>query len=226
MIKEKLEFVFSDENIFEQIKKNCYELENFLQKEGIGEILFTIINEITTNAIKANLKRIFFIKNGYSFQDDESYKKGLWEFKQKYRNVFKHSKEHLQEKNDWLEALRDLGLTVQLEIDANEQRILIYVKNNTKILPEEEKKLRESLSIAMKSKDLVDYMTHYIENVDLEEGESLGLPLVVLLIRNLGFSPEYFRVYKDNQYTIARIELPLSVDYSPIRKTLKKNLED
>jgi hypothetical protein len=72
----------------------------------------------------------------------------------------------------------------------------------------------------MHSKDLIDFMIHYGQIN--EEGEGLGLPLVVLLIKEAGFKPEYFRVFKDDQNTIARIEFPLSSEYIPIRD--RKNI--
>lgn len=41
--------------------------------------------------------------------------------------------------------------------------------------------------------------------------------MIVLLIRDLGFDPQYFRVYKTEDKTVARLEFPLSADYTPIR---------
>ena len=220
MLKKEYEFEILDENFKDELRIFFKQLEEELQKPNLGDFVFQIVYELINNAIKSNLKRIFFIKNNYSFQNTEEYTKGLEEFKKFYQHLFKNQNSYnhkdLLKNEEWIEALRDLGLRVHLTIDIDTKRILIYVINNTRILPEEEKRLRKSLSIAMQSKDLIDFMIHYGQIS--EEGEGLGLPLVVLLIKEAGFKPEYFRVFKDDQNTIARIEFPLSSDYIPIRE--------
>lgn len=225
MINE-FEIKILDENYKSKLLDYFLNLEKELKKEGIGEILFQIVYELINNAIKANLKRIFFLKKNYSFENPEEYQKGLYDFKKTYKTFFLNlenfnNQNNSEFQNEWIKALTDLGLIVRLIVDINQQRILIYIKNNTKMLPQEEKRLRESLAKAMKATNLVDFIIHYgqIE----EEGEGLGLALVVFLIRDIGFSPEYFRVYKEENNTIARIEFPLSKDYIPIREKWKKN---
>jgi hypothetical protein len=166
------------------------------------------------------------LQNGYSFEDTESYHQGLKAFKESYQKLFKNKLEDKEDHKDlikrkeWLEALKDLGLKVRLIIDIDHQRILIFVINNTRMIPEEEKRLRDSLSAAMRSKDLMDFIINYGQ-ID-EEGKGLGLPLIILLIKEAGFKPEYFRVYKDEKNTIARIEFPLLKDYVPLRERGKK----
>ncbi|GIX41546.1 MAG: hypothetical protein KatS3mg129_1279 [Leptospiraceae bacterium] len=225
MFKQEFEIEILDDNFKEKLFNYFQEVEKKIQKPGIGEIIFHIVYELINNAIKANLKRIFFLKKGYSFDNQEEYHKGLIEFRKSYQYLFKNKNgnEHkgLINKKEWLEALKDLGLKVRLVIDVDHNRILIYVINNTKMLPEEEKRLRESLSHAMKSKDLMDFIINYGQ-ID-EEGEGLGLPLVILLIKDAGFKPDYFRVYKDEKNTIARIEFPLTENYIPIRERWQKN---
>lgn len=224
MLKKEYEFEILDDNFKDELRTFFKQLEEELQKPNFGDFVFQIIYELINNAIKSNLKRIFFIKNNYSFENTEEYSKGLEEFKKYYQHLFKnqnlHNHRDLTKKEEWIEALKDLGLKVHLIVDIDTKRILIYVINNTRMLPEEEKRLRKSLSIAMHSKDLIDFMIHYGQIN--EEGEGLGLPLVVLLIKEAGFKPEYFRVFKDDQNTIARIEFPLSSEYIPIRD--RKNI--
>lgn len=225
MIKQEFELEIIDDDFKRNLKHFFDKVEFEISKPGIGDIIFQIVYELINNATKANLKRMFFLKNGYSFEDKDSYLKGLESFRNYYRTVFtenlKLEHSELIKINDWLEALRDLDLKVRLIVDIDENKILIYVINNTRLLPEEEKRLRESLSIAMKSKNLVDFILNY--GSTNEEGEGLGLPLIILLIKDAGFNPEYFRVYKENQNTIARIEFPLNQDYIPIRERWKQS---
>lgn len=216
-----------DEDAKENLKNFFVSLEKEIQKEGLGDIIFQIVYELINNAVKANLKRSFFIKNNYSFDDLKEYEKGLADFKKQFRILFSQNKaiirniieqENIQK--EWLSSLQELNLTTHLFIDANQKRILIYVSNNTTILPQEEKRLREILSKAMNSKNLIEFMIHY--GPISEEGEGLGLALVVLLIKEAGFKPEYFRVFKKGTRTIARVEFPLSKDYIPIREKLNQ----
>lgn len=225
MINE-FEIKILDENYKSKLYNYFLNLEKELKKEGLGEILFQIVYELINNAIKANLKRIFFLKKNYSFENPEEYQKGLQDFRKTYKTFFLNLEDLNNQKNseiynEWIQALIDLGLVVRLIVDINHQRIIIYIKNNTKMLPQEEKILRENLAKAMKATNLIDFIIHYGQ-ID-EEGEGLGLALVVFLIRDIGFSPEHFRVYKDENNTIARIEFPLSNDYIPIRQKWKKN---
>lgn len=224
MIKQEFELDIIDEDFKVKLKKFFDEVEIQISKPGISDVIFQIVFELINNAIKANLKRMFFFKHGYSFEDLDSYRKGLEEFKIYYRKTFsENSKNDYSEYikiQDWIEALRDLGLKVRLVVDIDEKKILIYVINNTRLLPDEEKRVRESLSKAMKSKDLIDFMVNY--SFTNEEGEGLGLALIIFLIKDAGFNPDYFRVYKENQNTIARIEFPLNKDYIPIRERWQK----
>ena len=64
-------------------------------------------------------------------------------------------------------------------------------------------------------KDLVEFSVHY---GDESEGNGLGLAMVVLLIKDMGFDPGFFRVYHNEGQTTARLEFPLSADYRPLRK--------
>ena len=70
------------------------------------------------------------------------------------------------------------------------------------------------LAAAMGVKDLVEFSVHY---GDESEGNGLGLAMVVLLIKDMGFDPGFFRVYLNDGYTTARLEFPLSADYTPLR---------
>ncbi len=223
MIKQEFVLDVIDDDFKQRLKKFFDEVEVKISKPGISDLIFQIVFELINNATKANLKRMFFLKNGYSFEDEDSYFKGLEAFKDYYRKLYSSNSfsqyDEIIKDPDWIEALRDLDLKVRLLVDIDEKKILIYVINNSRLHPEEEKRLRKSLSVAMQSKNLIDFMINY--NIVYEEGEGLGLPLIILLIKEAGFNPDYFRVYKENQNTIARIELPLNKDYIPIRERWK-----
>jgi hypothetical protein len=202
-----------DKGIHQQIKENLVNIEKKLKIEGLGSVMFHVIMELINNAVKANLKRAFFHENGYSFSDPENYNLGLEAFKKHHENLIQ---------NEYLNSLKELDLTVTVGTNLNAERLIINVRNNAVLLKEEEKRIREKLSLAMNSKKLLEFYTHY---GDTTEGSGLGLAMIVLLIKRLGFDPKNFRVFREGNKTVARIEFPLDKDYVPIRQKIKNQSE-
>lgn len=190
----------------DSIHQFCLNLEARFGKEGMGDTIYNVVQELINNAVKANLKRSFFNANRYSFEDEHSYAAGLAAFKTSLRTI---------SEEEWKKAVRDLGLRVTVEVDADEERILIYVENNAIMIPEEERRLRSHLARAMEVRNLVQFSEAYGDDT---EGAGLGLALVIMLIKDMGFDPDYFRVFTRGDSTVARLEFPLKKDYVPIRK--------
>jgi signal transduction histidine kinase len=182
------------------------DLEKRFKKEGMGDTIYNVVQELINNAVKANLKRSFFKANQYSFVDPKSYQEGLAAFKTSLRTI---------SDEQWKKAVQELGLRVTVEVDADEKRILIYVENNAVMIPEEERRLRSHLARAMHVRNLIQFSEAY---GDETEGAGLGLALVIMLIKDMGFDPDYFRVFTREGSTVARLEFPLHKDYVPIRK--------
>ena len=195
-----------DQSAKQQIQKLFIALEEQLKIEGIADVLITAVFELVENAVKANLKRAFFIRQGFDLEVVEEYQTGIAAFKASYRDLHR---------TEYLGALRDLALAVMVNIDHDRQRLLVYVENNTIPVAQEEARIRRQLAAAMNAAAFSDFC---VQCGDSEEGGGLGLGMIVFLIRNLGFLPEYFRVYFQDQRTVARLEFPLSADYEPLRK--------
>lgn len=183
------------------------DLEKELDREGMGVALFNVVQELVTNAIKANVKRVFFEQNHYNLEDPAQYQKGLQDFRIFFRNM----DAALYQKN-----LEEMDLSVRVDVDLDHQRLLIFVRNNTIMVQDEEARIRKNLAAAMGVKDLVEFSVHY---GDESEGNGLGLAMVVLLIKDMGFDPSFFRVYHNDGHTTARLEFPLSADYRPLRNS-------
>ncbi len=177
----------------------------------IRDGLEIVIAELVNNAVKAELKRIFFAKKGFSFDDPQSYQKGLEAFHCNYAYLnFMY----------YEDAMSGLHLRIDVDIDMEESRILLYVRNDKNMPYPEERSLRRKLKRAMDllPNDLVDLYVYYGD----ETGENgLGLTLVVDTIRRMGFDPEHLRVYNEGKCTVARLELPLGSKYS-----LKRSIFD
>jgi hypothetical protein len=179
-------------------------IEQELGREGLAFALLTVLMELVGNAVKANQKRAFFIKNGYSLDESESYDAGLKAFKEAYARLHK----------DYDSALAELDLKVSVDVDYDNDRLLTAVENNSVLFPAEEARIREKLGTAMNSAELSEFYTHYGDDT---EGSGLGLAMIVFLIRESGFNPSHFRVFKRDGRTIARLEFPLNANYTPIR---------
>jgi len=152
----------------DSIHQFCLNLETRFEKEGMGDTIYNVVQELINNAVKANLKRSFFNANDYSFEDEHSYAAGLAAFKTSLRTI-----------------------------------------------SEEERRLRSHLARAMEVRNLVQFSEAYGDDT---EGAGLGLALVIMLIKDMGFDPDYFRVFTRGDSTVARLEFPLKKDYVPIRK--------
>lgn len=185
------------------------DLERELAVDGLGVAVTTSVLELVENAVKANLKRAFFERHGYSLDDAQSYSDGVVAFKQSYDRI---------KDQEYVRALGELELAVIVELHQDENRLLIHIENNAVLLAAEEARIRQRLAAAMNAAHLADFCMEY---GDETEGSGLGLAMIVFLIRNLGFSAEHFRVFQQGPKTIARLEFPLSADYVPIRNRWK-----
>lgn len=205
-IHKIFQFELLDEPEKNELQILCDRLENELEIEGLSFTLFYVIMELISNAVRANIKRVFFHKHHFTYSDLPSYEKGLEAFRAELdaMNWASHQ-----------EYLRQQNLSVRVETDLDDERLLVYVENNAPLFDEEELRIREKLAESMIMNDLADFSTHFGDDT---EGKGLGLAMVVSLIRDLGFDPDNFRVFHDGEKTTARIEFPLAVDYTPIRK--------
>lgn len=195
-----------DESVESELLTTLKEFEERLKIEGLSVTLFNVIMELVGNAVKANLKRVFFERHGFDSTDPDSYHRGIEQFTQNYRHT---------NTEEYRRALKELELQVTIDMDLDSDRLLIHVRNNTVLLAEEERRIRTKLAQAMGTKDIMNF---YIEFGDETEGKGLGLAMVILLIKDLGFDPSLFRVFHDNDRTIARLEFPLSANYVAIRE--------
>ena len=197
-----------------QLKGHLVEVEETLKIEGLSVTLFNVVMELISNAVKANLKRVYFKKFGFKLDDPASYDEGLAAFTRDYK--YTNSEEYRL-------ALKDLALEVTVDIELDSDRLLILVENSSLLLEEEEKRIRTKLAKAMGARDIMDFYVHF---GDETEGKGLGLAMVIILIKDLGFNPDNFRVYHKENSTVARLEFPLNKDYVPIRDRIKREQKE
>jgi len=194
----------------EKLRAEFGQIEQRLNIEGFGDVLSAAIFELIENAIRANLKRVYFQRFGYDLSEPSSYDKGIKAFKRDLNKVFTRI--------EFDRALADLELVVSVLVDLNQSRLIAFVENNSIMQGEEERRIRGKMAQAMQADHLIDMYLHY---ADETEGSGLGLAMIIFLIRGIGFDPKNFRVYTEDGKTVARLEFPLNEDYVPIREKLK-----
>ncbi len=191
----------------ESLRKEFGKIEQHLNIDGFGDVLSAATFELVENAIRANLKRVYFKKFGYRLDEPDSYQQGIKAFKTDLNKVFT--------REEFDSALKDLELVVSVMLDLNQSRLITWVENNTLMQAEEERRIRQKLALAMQAERLTDIYLHY---ADETEGSGLGLAMIIFLIKGIGFDPENFRVFQQDGKTVARLEFPLNKDYVPLRK--------
>ena len=210
MSKEKsfqISYAISKKTDRVQISDFTNKIEDSTGIANIGNKLEIIISELISNSIKMNLRRLYFQSKGFSFENLENYKLGLENFKLNYNHLnFIH----------YEKALKLLGIKLEISVNHTSKSISIYVKTNNNMSKVEEELIRKKLSeIMTNEKDMVDLYIYYGDQID---EESLGLAMTVDILRKMNFNPSLFRIYNEDKYTIARIELPLSEDYKDLRR--------
>lgn len=209
-IKKHVSILILDNFVRDLLKDWSQGVEEHLPIEGLAHTLHFVLMELVGNAVKANLKRIYFEKNGYHLSDPASYGEGIEAFMRDYNSI---------DEEEYRDAMEEMNFNVDVRIDLNEDRLLVFVENTSILLEEEERRIRSKLASTSDIKNIVEFSLHY---GDETEGRGLGLAMIVLLMKDLGFDPGNFRVYRNGDRTVARIEFPLNKDYVPIRDQAKR----
>ncbi|MCX7632463.1 MAG: hypothetical protein N2Z22_03925 [Turneriella sp.] len=187
-----------------------YIVEKILGKYGrmdmVGPV-YTAVKELSLNGAKANFKRILFEDEKIDPDNDEEYERGM----ELFRN-------YLNE--DWVieygKKSRARKLYVDIFFDFNRERLIVEVMNNRPISRKEDRRIREKFRNAMRYDDIAQF---YLEGGDSSEGAGMGIVLVTMLLKAQDIDPHLFTIRSDyREKTLARVEFPLSPDYTPMRK--------
>ncbi len=205
--KFHVRFYYYNEEVNENIREFISEIFLETAREDFIDPIYSCVKELVVNATKANLKRVFFLKNHLDINNMGEYVNGLIEFKEMLEK---------QEYEKYEKMLKEHDLWVEFRVNWHKNAIVFEVINNSEIIAIEEYRVRMKLKLAMEYTDLAQY---YAEQMDTTEGAGLGIALVVLLLRGMGLDPSLFRIGSKHGVTVARIEVPLVDGYvSPLRK--------
>lgn len=169
-----------------------------IYKEELYENLEFIINELISNASKANLKRAYFLDKGLNIDNNVEYKLGMRSF---FKEVFSNLKSYdskLEEKEYY----------VKVNIKIKESSLEITVENNSALLEIEYKNIKSNISIARKFNTINEL---YKNTNSYNEGSGYGLMIVILLLRKLQLRDNDLKYRSENGKTTFNLSIPLDL---------------
>ncbi len=168
-----------------------------IKQEDMTEYIIYSMNELITNAKKANTKRIYFKEKDLDINNQDDYDLGMKTFKNDTMSNIKY----------YLNKQKEDGYFVKLVLQAKEDTILIEIHNNSALSFFEYKRIHDKIARA-EQYDSVDEAFNQI--IDDTEGAGLGLIIMILMLKKLGISSEHYQVISDSNETINKITLPLT----------------
>ncbi|MCQ2611780.1 MAG: HDOD domain-containing protein [Treponema sp.] len=175
-------------------------LRVFLEELDQGhmiEFLTYCLNELMTNAKKANTKRVYFKKKKLDITKQEDYDLGMKTFKEDTLNDIHY----------YLSLQKDAGLYVKLVLQVRNNKIRIDIRNNSALTIFEYKRIHDKLSRVQQYTSVEEALSQVLDD---SEGAGLGLIIMILMLEKIGLTEENFQTLCENGETITRIILPLS----------------
>ena len=184
------------ENIAKYILYTTFQRHN---KEDLLDPVFSSLKELTTNAIKANIKKILIDEGKIENPDDPMC-------------VVRGIKSVLNEKSLLEYGIRCMEekLSMRMHIGITDSLVTIRVIDPLPLTADQIERIQSKIERAYSYENLA---MCYLENPDpLAEGMGLGLSMVVVLLKGSGIPPENFTIVSDpvESKTTAQIIVPLT----------------
>lgn len=174
-------------------------LDHYLRETGMAILFANIsycIHELGGNAHKANMKRLFFEHHNWDIGDPRQYTSGMELFKKE-----------LQARRSFYGRLhRTNGYFIKFQFQLREPYFHILIRNNVGLTSQEKEKIRDKLALARYASNLTDV---YTASEDYAEGAGLGLVMLHIILKNLGFESSFFRISSDGTETKASLSLDM-----------------
>lgn len=168
-----------------------------LNQEHMTEYLVYCMNELTTNAKKANTKRIYFQEKHLDINDPKDYETGMKTFKTDTLDNIKH----------YLTLQKASNYYIKLILQAKNGKICLEVRNHTDLTIYEYKRIHDKFSRAQQYTSIDEAFAQILDD---SEGAGLGLIIMVLMLQKIGLAENNYQVFSENGETISRIILPLN----------------
>jgi putative nucleotidyltransferase with HDIG domain len=184
-----------------------------MKKETFKDYLVYCVQELSTNAKKANTKRVYFAEKGLEIENPDDYRKGMETFK----------KETIENIGHYLQMQKDRGLYIKVVLVSRPDAIQIEVRNNAVISRAELIRINDRLARAQQYKSMEDAFAQVLDD---SEGAGLGIVVMVLMLKKMGLDRNAFSISSTETETIARIILPHDKMRLDTLSTLIKTIVD
>lgn len=174
-------------------------ISEFLRQLHCTDITDYIVyytNELTTNAKKANIKRVYFKERGLNISDAEDYEQGMKDFKEDTISNMDH----------YLELQKKAGLYIKLSLQLKNDNIVLEVSNNSALTRQEFKRIFDKIVRARQFSSLDEAFTQVLDNT---EGAGLGLVIMVLMLKKMGLDEKSYTIDVVDGVTLNRVIIPL-----------------
>jgi putative nucleotidyltransferase with HDIG domain len=175
-------------------------LDLLLAEVGQGamkEGLFFCLQELVSNAKKANNKRVYFREKGLDIGKPADYKTGMAAFR---ADVF-------ADVAHFLERMEALGYYIEVAIHRRGDAVEIVVANNVEMVAAEHSRVFTRI---LRSRAFASVEEAFGSILDDTEGAGLGLTIVLLYLRKLGLDESAFDLRSGSGVTIVRLAVPFS----------------
>lgn len=182
-----------------------------LGQEHMTDYLAYCLNELTTNAKKANTKRIYFKEKNLDITDPENYEEGMKSFKT----------DTLSNIIYYLQKQRDAGLFIKIIFQARNDKFKLEVQNNSPLTVFEYKRIHNKITHAQIYTDMQDALEKVSDDT---EGAGLGLIIMFLMLKKIGLTDDAYQVLAEDGLTIVKVELPLTANSRQDFETVSNEL--
>ena len=174
-------------------------IDVFLKHMGqyqLKDYIVYCVQELATNAKKANTKRVYFRERGLDINDKNDYKYGMEKFKEETLGNLGH----------YLQLQKDRGLHIKVILQLKRNTINIEIRNNVKATKTEQLRIQDKMARSRQYNSLEDALSYILDDT---EGAGLGLVILVLMLKKIGLDDDNFSIKTTDKYTIASISIPL-----------------
>lgn len=190
----------------EQIKKEILENLTYVfdkyECSGIVMPVFTCINELLVNAVKANFKNLYFEKYApcNNALDVIPYHKALQLFKL----------EMATNRIDYLVSMaKENGIITGIEICVdNDKTLTITVSNPSAMTEVEEENINKKREFAKKYNNLTEYFCE-VESDPNKEGGGLGILFIIMVLKSFGLNEDNLKIFSEKKKTFSILQIPL-----------------
>lgn len=168
-----------------------------IKQENMTEYIIYSLNELITNAKKANTKRVYFNEKKLDINKLSDYETGMKTFKTDTMSNIKY----------YLNKQKAEGYYVKLILQVKNQNTIIEVHNNATLSFFEYRRIHDKIARAEQYGSVDEAFDQIIDDT---EGAGLGLIIMILMLKKLGISSEHYQIISTEGKTINRITIPFT----------------